>query len=76
MAEMPDKRWNLSCNLAGKAMAGSGAAAFNKGEWHHLVGVVNKKDMLLYVNGELEKEQVYNGPMTTGGSETEIGPRQ
>lgn len=52
---------------------GFGAAAFNKGEWHHLVGVVNNKDMLLYVDGELETEQNYNGPMTTGGSETEIG---
>ncbi len=52
---------------------GFGAAAFNKGEWHHIVGIVNNKDMQLYVDGELEKEQNYNGPMTTGGSETEIG---
>ena len=52
---------------------GFGAAAFNKGEWHHLVGVVNNKDMLLYVDGELETEQNYNGPMATTGSETEIG---
>ena len=52
---------------------GFGAAAFTKGEWHHIVGIVNNKDMQLYVDGELEKEQNYNGPMTTGGSETEIG---
>ena len=52
---------------------GFGAAAFKKGEWHHMVGIVNNKDMQLYVDGELEKEQNYNGPMTTGGSETEIG---
>ena len=52
---------------------GFGAAKFDKGTWHHLVGVVDDKKMLLYVDGELEKEQNYNGPMTTGGSETEIG---
>ena len=52
---------------------GFGAAAFKKGEWHHMVGIVNKKKMQLYVDGELETEQNYNGPMTTGGSETEIG---
>ena len=52
---------------------GFGAAKFDKGKWHHLVGVVADKKMQLYVDGELEKEQNYNGPMTTGGSETEIG---
>ena len=29
--------------------------------------------MFLYIDGKLEKEQNYNGPMSTGGSETEIG---
>ena len=57
----------------GKADGGFGAAKFDKGKWHHLVGVVADKKMQLYVDGELEKEQNYNGPMTTGGSETEIG---
>ena len=52
---------------------GFGAAAFKKGEWHHMVGIVNKKNLQLYVDGELEKEMNYNGPMTAGGSETEIG---
>lgn len=52
---------------------GFGAAAFQKDEWHHIVGIVNQKKMELYVDGKLEKEQNYNGPMTTGGSETEIG---
>lgn len=52
---------------------GFGAPKFDKGKWHHLVGVVADKKMQLYVDGELEKEQNYNGPMTTGGSETEIG---
>ena len=52
---------------------GFGAAAFKKGEWHHIVGIINQKDMQLYVDGKLEKEQNYNGPMTTDGSETEIG---
>ena len=29
--------------------------------------------MFFYVDGKLEKEQNYNGPMATGGPETEIG---
>lgn len=52
---------------------GFGAPKFDKGKWHHLVGVVDDKDMFLYVDGQLEKEMGYNGPMSTGGSETEIG---
>ncbi len=52
---------------------GFGAAAFPKGKWHHIVGIVNEKNLQLYVDGELEKEMVYNGPMTADGSETEIG---
>ena len=52
---------------------GFGAPKFDKGKWHHLVGVVDDKEMFLYVDGKLEKEQNYNGPMSTGGSEMEIG---
>ena len=52
---------------------GFGAPKFAKGKWHHLVGVVADKEMFLYVDGKLEKEQNYNGPMATGGPETEIG---
>ena len=52
---------------------GFGAPKFAKGTWHHLVGVVADDEMFLYVDGVLEKEMTYNGPMATGGSETEIG---
>ncbi len=52
---------------------GFGAPQFDKGKWHHIVGVVADKEMFLYIDGKLEKEQNYNGPMSTGGSETEIG---
>ena len=52
---------------------GFGAPAFDKGKWHHIVGVVDDKTMFLYVDGKLEIDQNYNGPMSTGGSETEIG---
>lgn len=52
---------------------GFGVPAFAKGEWHHIVGVVADKDKFLYVDGKLEVEEGYNGPMATGGSETEIG---
>ena len=52
---------------------GFGAPKFDKGKWHHLVGVVADKEKFLYVDGKLEVEMGYNGPMATGGSETEIG---
>ncbi len=52
---------------------GFGAPKFAKGSWHHLVGVVAKDEMRLYVDGQLETDMTYNGPMATEGSETEIG---
>jgi len=52
---------------------GFGAPKFAKGEWHHLVGIVADDKMFLYVDGQMEKEMAYNGPMSTDGSETEIG---
>ncbi len=50
-----------------------GVPPFNKGTWHHLVGVVDKNRLLLYVDGKLESEVGYNGPMSTKGTATEIG---
>lgn len=53
---------------------GFGVAAQPKGEWHHLVGVVDGKTKYLYLDGKLAKEEGFNGPMSTNGtSETEIG---
>ena len=52
---------------------GFGVPTFDAGTWHHLAGVVADKDMLIYVDGKLEKEMGYNGPMSTTGTETEIG---
>ena len=52
---------------------GFGVAAFPKGEWHHLVGIVDGNKKMLYANGELAMEGDFNGPMQTGGTETEIG---
>ncbi len=52
---------------------GFGAAAFPAGQWNHLVGIIDKNKRFLYVNGKLEKEADYNGPMASNGSETEIG---
>ena len=52
---------------------GFGAPKFDAGSWHHLAGVVADKDMLIYVDGKLEKEMGYNGPISTTGTETEIG---
>ena len=50
-----------------------GAAAFPAGQWHHLVGIIDKDKRFLYVDGKLEIEAAYNGPMSSKGPETEIG---
>ena len=52
---------------------GFGAPVFKVGEWHYLTGVVDKSSLLLYVDGELVKEMPFAGPITSIGSETEIG---
>ena len=50
-----------------------GVPPFAKDTWHHLVGIVDKNRLLLYVDGKLESEVGYNGPMATKGTTTEIG---
>jgi hypothetical protein len=52
---------------------GFGAPRFEVGEWHHLTGVVNVNKLLLYLDGELVNETTFAGPISSGGSETEIG---
>ncbi|MCH8219016.1 MAG: hypothetical protein IH892_19835, partial [Planctomycetes bacterium] len=52
---------------------GFGALGFAAGQWHHLAGVVDNDRLLLYLDGALEKEMAYAGPMAGGGTETEIG---
>ena len=52
---------------------GFGAPTFKAGEWHYLTGVVDGKDQLLYVDGELETERPFAGPIASDSSETEIG---
>ncbi|MCH7567244.1 MAG: discoidin domain-containing protein, partial [Nitrospirae bacterium] len=52
---------------------GFGALGFAAGQWHHLAGVVGNDRLLLYLDGALEKEMAYAGPMAGGGTETEIG---
>lgn len=43
------------------------------GEWHYLTGVVAKKVMRLYLDGEMVVEGPFSGPITSNGPETEIG---
>jgi len=52
---------------------GFGVPTFEEGEWHYLAGVVDDDMQLLYVDGELEMEAAYSGPMASNGPETEIG---
>lgn len=50
-----------------------GAPAFPKGEWHHIIGIVDGNKKYLYTDGKLHMDSDYNGPMSTQGTETEIG---
>ena len=52
---------------------GFGAPAFTIGEWHHIIGIVKGNKKYLYADGKLIQDGDYNGPMSTGGTETEIG---
>ena len=53
--------------------AGFGAKAFKEGEWHYLTGVVDERNLLLYLDGEFVQETAFSGPITSNGPETEIG---
>lgn len=52
---------------------GFGIPVFDKGEWHHLVGIVDENKKYIYADGKLAKEENFNGPMQIGGTEHEIG---
>lgn len=53
--------------------SGFGIAFFGKGEWHHIVAIVDGNKKYLYADGKLEKDGDYNGPMQSEGTETVIG---
>ncbi len=52
---------------------GFGIPVYPKGEWHHLVCVVDGNKKYIYGDGKLLKEENYDGPMQAGGTEHEIG---
>lgn len=52
---------------------GFGVPVFAKGQWHHIVGVVDGDKKYIYADGKLAKEDNYNGPMQAGSTEHEIG---
>ncbi len=52
---------------------GFGAPLFEIGEWHHLTGIVAETELQLYLDGALLNNIPFAGPMSSGGSETEIG---
>ena len=52
---------------------GFGAQVFEIGEWHHLTGVVNFTELQLYLDGVLLNTIPFPGPISTLGTETEIG---
>jgi len=51
---------------------GFGAPKVKTNEWHYITGVVSKKNMSLYLDGELVVEAPFNGPVTSTGPETNI----
>lgn len=52
--------------------AGFGAKKVTTGEWHYITGVVSKKTMSLYLDGEVVAEGAFAGPMTSTGPQTDI----
>jgi len=52
---------------------GFGTSRLEVGEWHHLTGVVGDGKMFFYLDGELVNEMTFGGPISTAGTETEIG---
>jgi len=52
---------------------GFGAPKVAPGEWHYITGVIDVKTMLLYLDGELVVEGPFAGPMSTAGTEFDIG---
>lgn len=54
--------------------AGFGIPVFAKGEWHHIVGIVDGNKKFIYADGKLAKEtDDHNGPMQANSTEHEIG---
>ena len=52
---------------------GFGAAKVEPGGWHYITGVVDVRVMRIYLDGELVAEQAFSGPITSTGTETDIG---
>jgi hypothetical protein len=52
---------------------GFGAQLFEIGEWHHLTGIVAETELQFYLDGALLNTIPFAGPISTGGTETEIG---
>lgn len=60
-------------NWQGDGGFGAAKDQVKPGEWHYLAGVVDKKMLRLYLDGELVKETAFSGPISTLRPETEIG---
>lgn len=52
---------------------GFGIPVYPKGEWHHIVAIVDKNKKYIYGDGKLLKEDNFNGPMQAASTEHEIG---
>ena len=52
---------------------GFGVSKFPKGEWHHIVAIVDSNKVYIYVDGEMAIEGNYSGPMSSVSSEVDIG---
>jgi hypothetical protein len=61
------------CNPNWTGDTGFGAQLFNIGEWHHLTAIVAETELQLYLDGALLNTIPFSGPISTQGTETEIG---
>lgn len=52
---------------------GFGIPVYPKGEWHHIVAIIDGNKRYIYGDGKLMKDDNFNGPMQSGSTEHEIG---
>jgi len=69
----PDQEFEFIVCPNWQGDSGFGAPKSAPGEWHYLTAVVAVDKRQLYLDGELVIEDVYEGPMSSGGPETDIG---
>lgn len=73
-ARNPGAELEFIINVGGwQGDGGFGIPVYPKGEWHHIVGIVDGNKKYIYGDGKLLKEDNFNGPMQAESTKHEIG---